>query len=233
MKFVLVFLFAVHLICASRANAAIVTIQEAIIRSGYKSIDLICVVAGLNKNEVAEQDKIVEQINFRVGAESKYIARESGSTDSQFNLDLYWQLNSGNLEAESTDRYRITYNVSIGINNNDGDAIKKLAPNGSVGLRAFFQYKDIKNSPVEGTGSASLFLHNPTEAPKGLSINAIHKGLDVKWEVSNEVKHTDDKNYSVSNVLVMLFKDGESEIDLKANKASSNEEEEPEFSACR
>ena len=235
MKLVLGYLTIINLICASYASAAIVKVKEAIIPSGFKNINLVCEVSGLYKSEIEEQGKRIEQINFKVGPEDKPIARESGSTDSRFNLDFYWQLtdNGPNLESESADKSKLTYNVSIGINNNDQDTIKKLAQMGAVSVRAYFRYKGDDGATVEGKGTASIFLENPVEAPSGLQISSLHKGLGVNWDVAPTVKHTDDKAYRVNNVLVMLFKNGESEIELKAKKATNQNEADPEFEGCR
>ncbi|MFK7824110.1 MAG: CFI-box-CTERM domain-containing protein [Oligoflexales bacterium] len=235
MKLVLILLAFFNIICFSAANAAVISIKEAIIPSGYKSINLVCTVSGLYKSEIEEQTKLVDQINFKVGAEDKPIARSAGSKDHNYNLDLYWQSNASSPEllAESSDKYKITYNVTIGINNNDENTIKILAESGSIPIKAVFLYKDKNGATVEGRGTASLFNHNPIEAPTGFKVLSIHKGLDIEWEKSTAIKHSDSKAHKVSNMLVMLFKEGESEIDLQAKQAINTEGSDPDFSGCR
>ena len=235
MKSVLALLVFANLFCTGIVNAAVVSIKEAIIPAGFKNINLVCVVSGLYKSELEEEKKLINQINFKVGEEDKPIARSQGETNSNFNLDLYWKLNDSNPEllAESSDKFRVIYNVTIGINNRDEDTIKNLAQSGKIPIKAFFQYKDKNGAAVEGTGSAGLFLEHATEAPKGLKVNPIHKGLNIQWEKATSIKHTDDKSYRVSNMLVMLFKEGESEIDLKAKQANNNDGNDPDFFGCR
>lgn len=235
MRSVVTLISYISIIFPCVAEAAKVSINEAIVLPGYQSMKLVCTVSGLYQTEIEEQNKLIDQINFKVGEEDKPIARKAGSNDSDYNLDLYWELNDStpNLVAETSEKYKINYNVTIRINNGDKETIKKLAKEGKIPIEALFQYKGKNGSAVEGKGFASLFLENPIEAPEKLTISSLHKGLNIKWEVSPSVTHTDGKSYHVSNVLVMLFKDGESEIDLAGKKAMNAESEDPDFSGCR
>ena len=216
------------LMLASSKAVALVFSVSGTIADDRLSVEVIVSVSDLGQEEFGSGDSDAQQQALQIrlpDAGSQSILRGQDDRSEDRNREFYWDLQEVT-EGSSGDRHSLTYRIKVYNNTGVADAatIASLmeARGGSVRVLPVFVKPDGLEVVAGDSVSLSRNFASPAEAPSGIRVTPLHKGIKVSWTGNKAVLHTKASEEATgisripSEAVVMLFQPGESALDLKS-----------------
>lgn len=217
-KQAILILFAIFIatLLQSSPILAIPTLGESkayIPRGVSNEIQLDLVIVGLQTGEFDgvqnPQDTIKSRLKIYFKSDSAKPIKYEGESDNDDTIEGYSiDINDDDIDEEEDDddAYRLTAALKI-IERSTADAdntiAKRIERQETIELELIYTYSDSSERTQDITVTVKSGVAN--EAPEGVEITPIHKGLAITWAEKEEIAHNDGNPASPEGVKVFII----------------------------